>query len=61
MRVPTSTDPQSASTVRSKSSVQGAALPGSGDRAAAWRAQSTTNSFAPTLVLERCGATPSAT
>ena len=39
----------------------GSALPGSGDRAAAWCAQSTTNSFAPTLVLERCGSAPSAT
>ena len=29
--------------------------------AAAWRAQSTTNSFAPTLVLARFGSAPSAT
>ena len=60
MRVPMSTDPQSASTVLEVVR-PGARSPVVATGPPAWRAQSTTNSFAPTLVLERCGSAPSAT
>ena len=49
-------DPETVQAVHAKALAMGGA-----DGAAAWRAQSTTNSFAPALVLERCGSAPSAT